>query len=152
MASAAAAHPIAKLKRLVAMRFSRSLTSRTRSVAVPDMRSARSITISVVSNVAPRLCVEMHDACRAADHHTARAIHYRLRPLIAALELESNPIPVKYALHLAFGLNADVRLPLTPVRPETASAIRKAMLALAEKDTNVFSPRRPVVNMGQWWG
>ena len=45
----------------------------------------------MVANVAPRLCVEMHDACQAGDHHNARAIHHRLRPLIAALELESNP-------------------------------------------------------------
>jgi 4-hydroxy-tetrahydrodipicolinate synthase len=108
-------------------------------------------TISVVSNVAPRLCVEMHDACQAGDHHTARAIHHRLRPLIAALELESNPIPVKYALHLALGLSADVRLPLTPVQPETAAAIREAMLVLAENDSSVFNSRRAVVNAGQWW-
>ncbi|UVK38808.1 4-hydroxy-tetrahydrodipicolinate synthase [Mesorhizobium sp. AR10] len=107
-------------------------------------------TISVVSNVAPRLCVEMHDACRAGDHHSARAIHHRLRPLIAALELESNPIPVKYALHLALGLSPDVRLPLTPVQPETASAIREAMLVLAENDSSVFNSRR-AVNAGQWW-
>ena len=107
-------------------------------------------TISVVANVAPRLCVEMHDACRAGDHHTARAIHHRLRPLVAALELESNPIPVKYALHLALGLSADVRLPLTPVQPETADAIREAMLTLAVNDSNVFNSRRAVVNAGQW--
>ena len=44
-------------------------------------------TISLVSNVAPQMCVEMHAACRNGDHHTARAIHHRLRPLIAALEL-----------------------------------------------------------------
>ncbi|PTE08383.1 4-hydroxy-tetrahydrodipicolinate synthase [Mesorhizobium helmanticense] len=108
-------------------------------------------TISVVSNVAPRLCVEMHDACRAGDHHTARAIHHRLRPLIAALELESNPIPVKYALHLALGLSADVRLPLTPVLPETADTIREAMLAVAENDSNVFNSTRATVSAGQWW-
>ncbi len=108
-------------------------------------------TISVVANVAPRLCVEMHDACQAGDHHNAREIHHRLRPLIAALELESNPIPVKYALHLALGLSADVRLPLTPVRPETASAVRAAMLELAGNDSNVFNSRRAVVNAGQWW-
>ena len=87
-------------------------------------------TISVISNIAPRLCVEMHDACRQGDHHTARAIHHRLRPLIAALELESNPVPVKYAMSLALGMSADVRLPLTPVRPETETAIREAMLGL----------------------
>jgi 4-hydroxy-tetrahydrodipicolinate synthase len=58
---------------------------------------------------------------------------------------------VKYARHLALGLSADVRLPLTPVRPETAEAIREAMLVLAENDSNVFSSRRTVVNAGQWW-
>jgi 4-hydroxy-tetrahydrodipicolinate synthase len=88
-------------------------------------------TISVVSNVAPRLCVEMHDACRKGEHHEARAIHHRLRPLIAALELETNPVPVKYALHLLLGLNPDVRLPLTSLMPETACAIRKAIDALS---------------------
>lgn len=89
-------------------------------------------TISVVANVAPRLCAEMHDACRKGDHHKARQIHHRLRPLIAALELETNPIPVKYALQLVLGLNADVRLPLTPALPETRNAIRAAILALAD--------------------
>ncbi len=108
-------------------------------------------TISVVSNIAPRLCVEMHDACRAGDHHTARAIHHRLRPLIAALELESNPIPVKYALHLALGLSADVRLPLTSVEPQTAAAIREAMLTLAGNDSSVFNSRRSaIVNSALW--
>jgi 4-hydroxy-tetrahydrodipicolinate synthase len=78
------------------------------------------------------------------------AIHHRLRPLIAALELESNPVPVKYALHLALGLSPDVRLPLTPVRPETATAIRKAMLALGEGGAAVAQSRRMMDAKGQW--
>jgi 4-hydroxy-tetrahydrodipicolinate synthase len=91
-------------------------------------------TISVVANVAPRLCVEMHDACRRGDYHTARAIHRRLGPLIAALELDTNPVAVKCALHFLRGLNPDVRLPLVPLLPETADLVRQAMLALAEND------------------
>ncbi len=87
-------------------------------------------TISVVANVAPRLCVEMHDACRRDDPHSARAVHQRLRPLIAALELETNPVAVKYALHLALGLSPDVRLPLTPALASTAQAVRRAMSEL----------------------
>ncbi|MFI0847071.1 4-hydroxy-tetrahydrodipicolinate synthase [Mesorhizobium sp. IMUNJ 23232] len=86
-------------------------------------------TISVVSNVLPRLCVDMHDACARGDIHAARAIHQRLRPLVAALELESNPVPVKYALHLAGRAGPDVRLPLAPVLPETADAIGAALQA-----------------------
>jgi 4-hydroxy-tetrahydrodipicolinate synthase len=87
-------------------------------------------TISVVANVAPRLCADMHDACRNGDHHSARMIHRSLRPMIAALELETNPIPVKYALQLMLGLKSDVRLPLTDVLPETREAVRAAILAL----------------------
>lgn len=87
-------------------------------------------TISVVANVAPRLCAAMHDACRRGDPHTAREIQSRLRPLIAALELETNPVPVKHALHLMGKMSSDVRLPLVEVEPNTASAIRDALSGL----------------------
>lgn len=80
-------------------------------------------TISVVSNIAPRLCAAMHNACRIGDPHAARVINNRLRPLIAALELEVNPVPVKHALHLMDKMASDVRLPLVEVEPNTASAI-----------------------------
>ena len=60
-------------------------------------------TISVVANVAPRLCVDMHDALRRGDHSAARAVHQRLRPLMAALDLDTNPVPVKCALIFCSG-------------------------------------------------
>lgn len=88
-------------------------------------------SISVVANVAPRLCAEMHAACRRGDHHMARAIHHRLRPLIAALELETSPAPVKHALNRLLGLGPAVRLPMVSVLPETADAIDHALAALA---------------------
>ena len=91
-------------------------------------------TISVVANVAPRLCVDMHDACRRGDIHTARAINHRLRPLIAALELETNPVPVKYALQLLRGICPDVRLPMVPVTLETGAAVCAALAGLMDED------------------
>jgi len=94
-------------------------------------------TISVVSNIVPRLCADMHDALRHDDIHAARAIHHRLRPLIAALELESNPVPVKYALHVALGLSPDVRLPLVSAEAGTARAIREALAALDDTGEGV---------------
>jgi 4-hydroxy-tetrahydrodipicolinate synthase len=81
----------------------------------------------------------MHEALRRDDIHTARAIHHRLRPLIAALELESNPVPVKYALHVALGPSPDVRLPLVPAEADTAEAIREALAVL--DDTGDVTPR-----------
>ena len=87
----------------------------------------------------------MHDACRRGDYDTARAIHDRLSPLIAALELDTNPVAVKYALHFLRGLDPDVRLPLVPLLPETADLVRKAMLALAENDRDVARSDRLAV-------
>lgn len=87
-------------------------------------------TISVAANVAPGLCAEMHRACREGDLLSARTIQRRLEPLIAALECETNPIPVKYALHRLLGLNPEVRLPLTPARSETETAVEQAITAL----------------------
>lgn len=102
-------------------------------------------TISVVANAAPRLCVEMHDACRRDDPHAARAVHQRLRPLIAALELETNPVPVKYALQLALGLNPDVRLPLTPALASTMQAVRRAMSGLGHGACETVPSGRAIV-------
>lgn len=87
-------------------------------------------TISVVANAAPRLVVEMHDALRRDDVDAARALNRRLRPLVSALELETNPAPVKHALHLIRGMTPDLRLPMVPVEAGTGEAIRKALAAL----------------------
>jgi 4-hydroxy-tetrahydrodipicolinate synthase len=89
-------------------------------------------TISVVSNVMPRLTVAMHALRRRGDIHAARAINDRLKPLIAALELETNPVPAKFALSLMGRMRPDVRLPLVEVAPETAAAIRLAMEELTD--------------------
>jgi len=87
-------------------------------------------TISVVANVVPSLCVDLANACRRGDAKTALAIQQRLQPLIAALELESNPGPVKRAMHVLHGINPDMRLPLVPVSPATAKAIEAALAGL----------------------
>lgn len=69
--------------------------------------------ISVTANILPAL---MSDLCRlAADNQAeaAKALNTRLLPVHDAMFVESNPIPVKYAL-AKMGLMADgIRLPLT---------------------------------------
>jgi 4-hydroxy-tetrahydrodipicolinate synthase len=88
--------------------------------------------ISVVSNPAPALFVELHRRFLAGDLQGARALHFRLAPLMKALFLETNPIPVKAAM-AALGLcGEEIRLPLTPLsealRPELARALAAAGL------------------------
>jgi len=86
--------------------------------------------ISVVANVVPSLCVDLANACVRGDANTALTIQRRLQPLIAALELETNPGPVKHALHMLHGTSAETRLPLVPVSPATAHAIEAALAGL----------------------
>lgn len=87
--------------------------------------------ISVVANVAPRLCADLQRACRDGDFRTATAIQARLAPLVSALERETNPGPIKLALSLLRpDVSAGLRLPLVAPAPGTAATVAEALEAL----------------------
>ena len=71
-------------------------------------------TISVTANVAPKLMHEMCAAALAGEHTKAIEINNRLLRLHNDLFLESNPIPVKWALARMGMIATGIRLPLTP--------------------------------------
>ena len=100
------------------------------ALTVPMMAMGAKGTISVLSNVVPKESVAMTDACRAGDYETAAALQCRLLPLINALFSEVNPIPAKAAT-AAMGYGADVlRLPLTPMEPQTRAVLFEEMRKL----------------------
>ena len=76
--------------------------------------------------VAPDL-VALHRHVRSGRVQEAEAIHKRLYPLFRALFLETNPAPVKHALETLGFTAAELRLPLVPVRPETAATIDRTL-------------------------
>ena len=86
--------------------------------------------ISVAANEVPAQMAAMVDAALRADLERARTLHYRLLPLMQANFLESNPIPVKAALHAMGRLDPGIRLPLLPLsdehRPALLAALREA--------------------------
>lgn len=84
--------------------------------------------ISVTSNVAPRLCAEMQEACLNGDYATALKVQDRLMPLHTNLFLETNPSPVKYAASVLGLMQPDVRLPMIPISESTKQAVRSAMV------------------------
>jgi 4-hydroxy-tetrahydrodipicolinate synthase len=84
--------------------------------------------ISVTSNVAPRLCAEMQNACLQGDYAAALKVQDRLMPLHTNLFLETNPSPVKYAASVLGLMEDTVRLPLIPVSEGTKQAVRSAMV------------------------
>lgn len=97
--------------------------------------------ISVTANVAPRL---MWELCRAAldgDAERAGEVNQRLAKLSQCLFLETNPIPVKWALARMGLIHESYRLPLTPLSAQH----RPAMLdALSSVGIMVSQSREPL--------
>jgi 4-hydroxy-tetrahydrodipicolinate synthase len=83
--------------------------------------------ISVTANVAPRMMQEMCSAALSGDRETATALDERLEGLHEKLFIQSNPIPVKWAV-FEMGLCArGIRLPLTWLTQDAQSEVRAAM-------------------------
>ncbi|UCC56871.1 MAG: 4-hydroxy-tetrahydrodipicolinate synthase [Gammaproteobacteria bacterium] len=83
--------------------------------------------ISVTANVAP---AEMHAMCAAAiagDRDAAVAANQPLEELHRVLFVESNPIPVKWALHEMGMVSPGIRLPMTPLAEEFREPLRQAL-------------------------
>jgi 4-hydroxy-tetrahydrodipicolinate synthase len=83
--------------------------------------------ISVTANVAP---AQMHELCVTAlngDAESAKAMNDALMPLHGAMFTESNPIPVKWALHQMGLMGPAIRLPLTPLSSELREPLRNIL-------------------------
>lgn len=84
-------------------------------LVLPMMAMGGMGCISVMSNVVPKLCVEMCDKFFSGDVAGAAALQLKLLPLVGWLFSEVNPIPVKAAVSaMGFG-EEHLRLPLTPM-------------------------------------
>lgn len=100
------------------------------ALTVPFLSMGAAGTISVLSNVAPKLSVEMVEKAFAGDYAGAAALQCKLLPLINALFSEVNPIPVKAAAAaLGFGENY-LRLPLTPMEADHEAVLLAEMRKL----------------------
>lgn len=97
-------------------------------IAMPSVAAGASGTISVVSNVAPRLSAERMEAALDGDAARALALQDRLAPLDMAVFLEPGVTGSKYALSVLGRMSDEVRLPLMPATEPTRAAIRSAMV------------------------
>jgi len=86
--------------------------------------------ISVASNEIPAEMSRLVELADKGDFAGARALHTRLLPLLMVNFVESNPIPVKYAM-ASLGLLEEVyRLPMVPPRPASKQKIDAVLQAL----------------------
>ena len=84
-------------------------------------------SISVTSNIAPKLCSQFMQLCLSKDFAEAAKINDKLMPLHHALSVESSPGPVKYAASKLGLCGEEIRLPLTLISDGTKVLVDKAL-------------------------
>jgi 4-hydroxy-tetrahydrodipicolinate synthase len=100
------------------------------AMTLPMIALGASGLVSVASNEAPALMKAYVDACLSSDMENARALHYKLLPLMKINFIESNPLPVKFAAkRLGLCENA-LRLPLRPLSSKHEAAVESVLKAL----------------------
>jgi len=85
--------------------------------------------ISVTANVVPAAIARMCELALAGNAEEARAINERLLPLHTAMFVESNPIPVKWAVEQLGLIQSGIRLPLTRLSEQYHQQVKTAMQA-----------------------
>ena len=101
-------------------------------LTVPLMAVGARGAISVLSNVRPKLTLQMVRACQTGEYAQAGRIQTALMGLVDALFCEVNPIPVKQALALE-GIPAGLpRLPLTPLSGSHLPVLEQMLSAMPE--------------------
>ena len=86
--------------------------------------------ISVTANAAPTLMAKLCDAAIDEDHAACLRLHEQLMPLHQLMFIESNPIPVKWAMSRMGLMSGEIRLPLTRLAKEHHEALEHSMRML----------------------
>ncbi|HEY6452905.1 MAG TPA: 4-hydroxy-tetrahydrodipicolinate synthase [Steroidobacteraceae bacterium] len=87
--------------------------------------------ISVTANLVPKSMAELAAAALRGEHEVAARLDAPLRPLHEALFVESNPIPVKWAMAQRGWIEGGLRLPLTELSEPCRARVRAALEAAA---------------------
>ena len=98
------------------------------ATAMESMLAGAHGDISVSANVVPR---QMHEMCMAAiagDREAAQSIEDSIVDLHTVLFHESNPIPVKWALHAMGKIGPGIRLPLTTLDAQHHESVKAALI------------------------
>jgi 4-hydroxy-tetrahydrodipicolinate synthase len=87
--------------------------------------------ISVASNIIPSEMEELVKQAVSGEVDKARALHYRLLPLFQALFIDTNPVPVKYAMHKMGILEESYRLPMCPMDNDKKAQLERVLKSLS---------------------
>lgn len=98
------------------------------SLTVPMIAMGARGVITAAGNVIPKEMAQLTEAALAGRYDEARKVSYHVLPVIRALFLETNPIPVKAALSMMGRCRDELRLPLLPMTAGPRETMRKALV------------------------
>jgi 4-hydroxy-tetrahydrodipicolinate synthase len=97
------------------------------SLTLPIITAGGDGVISVISNEVPKEYSDLTRAALKGDLKRAQELQYKLFELMKANFYESNPIPVKTALHLMGRIDESLRLPLTKISKPNREKLKKVL-------------------------
>jgi len=100
------------------------------AVTLPLIALGAEGVVSVCSNETPDLMARMTELALTGFWEEARALHYRLLPLMEVNFIESSPAPVKAALAMIGLLDENLRLPLVPIQEKSRARVREVLVEL----------------------
>jgi len=116
---------MSRIKQLCGQNF--DLISGDDSLTLPILSVGGTGVISVVANIVPRDVANLVAEFEKGNLKKAREIHYKLLPLIKAIFIETNPMPIKTAIGLLGMCEPDLRLPMCAMLPENLEKLKKAL-------------------------
>ncbi len=116
---------IAEIARLCPEDF--AIYSGNDDMVVPLLSLGGVGVISVVANILPKDTHDMVISYLERDIERARYLQLKMKPLIDALFLEANPIPIKKAMNLLGMDVGDLRLPLVEMSEEATKILIKEL-------------------------
>ncbi len=97
------------------------------SLTLPVLSIGGTGIISVVANIIPRDVAELVSAFEKGDIARAQELHYKMLPLIKAIFIETNPIPLKTAMGLMGLCQPDLRLPMCSMSADNLEKLKIAL-------------------------
>jgi 4-hydroxy-tetrahydrodipicolinate synthase len=116
---------MSRIKQLCGANF--DLISGDDSLTLPILGIGGTGIISVVANIVPRDVANLIAEFEKGNIKKAQEIHYKLLPLIKAMFIETNPIPVKTTMGLLGMCEPDLRLPMCAMSTENLEKLKQAL-------------------------
>ncbi len=117
---------MSRIKQLCPANF--ELISGDDSLTLPVLSIGGTGVISVVANIVPKDVANLVSEFEKGNLKKAEELHFKLLPLIKAVFIETNPIPVKTAMGLLGMCEPDLRLPMCSMLPDNLEKLKKALV------------------------